>query len=808
MSGSLAGLAGDASATGAELRLLAARVTLPNDVVVGLERPLLLLAIPVLVAVLWFLVFRGATGTASARSRRRFLAARAVLVALVVVAAAGPYTVVTSETAGDPRVSLLVDRSDSTAVSPDVAEDLAAEIERAGVPATVSTIAQGTDSRIGDGVAANLRENGSVVVVSDGRVTGGQGLTETAEFARSIDATISAVSPQPTTREQYVTLSGPAKASTGVESRFLARIRGVEADGQVTLAVSIDGEEVASETVSAGNGTVEVTHTFEETGSHRITASIDADDRFAGNDVARKTVRVVDQPSVLYVSRGSYPLREYLGELYDVETAESVPDDLDPYYAVVVQDVAAEDVGNVDELQRFVIDGNGLVVVGGHNSFENGGYDRSPVASMLPVTFGESAPGSARIVLLIDVSGSAEEGMAVQKATALNVLSQLGNENTVGVVGFNYRAYAVAEPAELSENRAELEDLIRRLEARSATDIATGLRGAEEMLDGQRGTVILVSDGQDTASPSAVVADSMGRQGMRVISVGVGRNVNEGVLRRVAQESGGQFFLATETDRLRLIFGGGSRQFEGDGLTVVDSRHFVTSGVELESNPGRVNDVSIRSGADFLVASDDGTPAVASWRYGLGRVVSITAYGPDGTLDGLLQRPDSLVVTKSVNYAIGDPERKAAGVTEVADTRVGEPTTVVYRGDSPPEGADPAFRAVDDGVYRAEVTPAEVGFHTVAGATYAANYPAEYAGFGTDPALQAAVRTTGGRQFDAGDGAEIAAFAREQSVRVRDVRRSWDWLLLAAALALFLGEVLLRRLQVYNGRTRSESGLP
>ena len=791
-----------------DLTPLAARVTLPNDVVVGLERPLLLLALPVLVAVLWALVFRGATGTASPRSRRRFLAARLVLVTLVVVAAAGPYTVVTMETAGDPHVSLLVDRSDSTAVSPDVAADLESTIERAGVPVTVSTIAQGTDSRIGDGVAANLRKNGSVVVVSDGRVTGGQPLAETAEFARSIDATISAVSPAPTRSEQYVTLAGPAKAAAGVESRFLARVHGVEGEGSLTLAVTIDGEEVASETVPAGNGSVAVTHTFDETGPHRVTASIDAGDRFDANDVVRKTVRVVDLPRVLYVSRGSYPLRDYLGELYDVETADSVPDDLSPYYAVVLQDVAAADVGNVDELQRFVIDGNGLVAVGGQNSFEAGGYDRSPVASMLPVTFGESGPGSARIVLLIDVSGSAEEGMAVQKATALNVLSQLGNENTVGVVGFNYRAYAVAEPRELSENRAELEDRIRRLEAGSATDIATGLRGAEEMLDGQRGTVILVSDGQDTASPSAVVADSMGRQGIRVISVGVGQNVNDGVLRRVAQESGGQFFRATETDRLRLLFGGASRQFAGDGLTVVDSRHFVTSGVELESNPGRVNDVSIRPGADFLVAADDGTPAVASWRYGLGRVVTITAYGPDGTLDGLLERPDSLLVTKSVNYAVGDPERKATGVTEIADTRVGEPTTVVYRGESPPRGSELAFSAVDEGVYRADVTPTRAGFHTAAGATYAANYPAEYAGFGTDPALQAAVRTTGGRQFGPGEGAEIAAFARRQSVRVRDVRRSWDWLLLAAALVLFVGEVVLRRLQVYHGRTRNESGLP
>lgn len=793
-------------ATGADFSPLAIRATLGDGVAVGVENPLVLLAFPVLVAVLWWLVFRG-TGTASTRSRRLFFVARVVLVALVVVAAAGPFTVVTRETAGDPHVSLLVDRSNSTDVSPDVEGELADDIEREGVPATVSTIAQGTDSRIGDGVAANLREDGSVVVVTDGQVTGGRSLSETAEFARSINATISAVSPQPTRTERYVTLAGPAKTSAGVESRFLAEVRGVEADGPVTLTVSIDGEEVASETVPGGNGSVPVSHTFEDTGSHRITASIDGADTFEVNDVARKSVRVVEQPRVLYVSRGSYPLREYLGELYDVETAESVPADLDPYYAVVVQNMAADDLGNVDELQRFVIDGNGLVMVGGPNSFENGGYEQSPVAGMLPVTLGESAPGSARIVLLIDVSGSAEEGMRVQKATALDVLSQLGNENTVGIVGFNHEAYAVAEPEELRENRAVLEDRIRRLQAGGATNLATGLRGAEEMLEGERGTVILISDGQDTASPSATVADSLRREGVQVIAVGVGQ-IHEPVMRRIASESGGQYFRATETDRLRLLFGGGSRRFEGEGLTVVDSEHFVTSGVTFESNPGRVNDVSMRPGADFLVAGEDGTPAFASWRYGLGRVVTITAYEGGGGLGGLLQQPDSLAATKSVNYAIGDPERKVTGVAEASDTRVGEPTTIVFRGDAPPAGTDLTFSAVDEGVYRAEVRPTSVGFETVAGTTYAANYPAEYAGFGTAPALGNAVRATGGRQFDRGDGAEIADFARQQSTRVRDVRQSWDWLFLLAALVLFLGEVVLRRLQVYHGRTRSESGLP
>jgi Mg-chelatase subunit ChlD len=784
-------------------------VTLPNGMVAGLETPLLLILVPIVALALYFLIFRRADGAAAPRSRRLLFASRLLVVTLLVVAAAGPYTVVTKETRGDPTVTLLVDESDSMNVSQNVAPRLADQIEERGVPVTSATIAQGRGSPIGDGIAANLRENGSVVVVSDGRVTDGRSLGEAAELARTLNASISSVSPSPARTERHVTVNGPAKASVGVESRFLVSVGGVNTDeGSVTVAVEVDGEEVRSETLTDGSGSVELVHTFEETGSHRVTATVEGGDYFAVNDVYRKTVRVVERPKILYVSRGEYPFRDYLGQLYEVETAESVPANLSSYYAVVVQDVAAPDLGDVDALQEFVIDGNGLFVVGGQNAYENGGYENSSIASMLPVTFGESGVGTTTLVFAVDVSGSAGEGMAVQKAIALDSLSQLGDRNAVGLVGFNYQAYSVADPRLLAGNRSLLQNRIQRLQAGGATSIATGLRGADEMLGDRQGTIILISDGRDDSAESAVVANQLGRDGTRVIAVGAGPNPNDEILRRIATESGGNYFRADETNRLKLLFGGASRRFSGEGLTIVDSGSFITAGVTLESNPGRANDVSVRSGADYLVATSDGNPALTSWRYGLGRVVSLTTYGSDGSLDGLLQRPDSLLLTKSVNYAIGDPERKETGVTSIPDTRVGEPTTITYRGDSRPSAEGVEFSAVEQDVYRAEVTPTDVGYRTVLDADFAANYPQEYAAFGPAPELASAVRATDGRQFSLGEAGAIAEFARQQSVRVRDVRQSWDWLLYLAALLLFLGEVVARRLQVYQGRTRQESGLP
>ena len=787
--------------------------TTVGGVIVGLETPLALVVFPVAVAALLALTYWRAAGTASDRSRRLLALSRVVITLLVVVAVAGPYTVATRETAGEPSVTLLTDDSASTAVVGG-ASGLADDIEAEGVPTRVAAVGNGTRSRVGDGIVANLRENGSVVVVSDGQVTDGTSLAEAGERARELNATVSAVRLRSRTTERHVRIDGPSKTSAGVPATFLVSVGGVRTNGSVDLTVSVDGEQIDSHTFERGSGSHEVRHTFNETGPHRVEARLASQDRYDRNDVFRSTVRVVERPRVLYVASGQgaapvgeYPLRTYLTQLYNVTVARNVPDDLSGYYAVVVQNTPAGRVGNVSALQEFVIDGGGLVTVGGPRAFERGGYEGSAFGSMQPVGAGESGPGTSRIVLAIDVSGSTREGMRVQKAIALNVLEQLGDENEVGVVAFNYQPYRVASPQPLSENREAVAERIRRLQSGGATDIAAGLRGAEDLLGDERGTVILISDGVDGSQTVPAAADRLGSQGIQVVAVGVGERTNVPRLQQIARLSGGTYIRADETQRLRILFGGSSRQFEGSGLTIVDPNTFLTAGVELESTPGNANDVSTKAGADLLVAGPDGAPVLARWRYGLGRVVSLTAYDDQGTLDGLLSRPDSLLVTKTVNYAVGDPERLRTGVADAGDTRVGEPTTVTYRGERRPTGEGVQFRRAGPTRYQATVVPEQEGFEFVAGAEFAANYPREYGAFGQSDALVRVVESTNGRVFEPGEGAQIAQFARESAVGVREVRDSWTWLALLLAVLLFTAEVVVRRVQVYRGRTRRESGL-
>lgn len=761
------------------------------------EHRLVLIGIPLAIPILWLLVIRPSRASDPARrTRYAMFATRLVIAGCLIGAAAGPYTTVTRETPGEPSVRLLVDESASMEVTPDVSAQLTQSIERQGVPVETATIATDDRSAIGDGLVANLRPGGSLVLVTDGRVTEGRSLLAAAEVARSVNASISTVSIAPNRRERFVRIDGPDTTSVGIENRYLVRVGGVELDEQPTdVTVTVDGQSVATYSID-GTGAVEFVHRFNRTGEHRIVARIESNDVHAANDVFYRTVDVVRQPEVLYVSRGAYPFGDFLAQIYNVTTADAVPGDLSGFAAVVLQDVTATEAGNIDALQRFVIDGNGLVVVGGERSYENGQYNESTLGAMLPVSVGPAgASQRARIVLAIDISGSTAEGMRTQKALALDVLNQLGDQHAVGIVAFNDEAYRIADLTPLARSRGDLSERIRRLQSGGNTEIAAGLRGSAELLGGSAGTVILVSDGVDDRAPTLDAAESLGESDIRVISIGVGERIDASLLRQVASVSGGTYLRADETSRLRLEFGDEERQFSASKLTIVDSDHFITAGVRLQAALSRTNVVSVKDGAQFLVASGTGTPAVTAWRYGLGRVVSVTAYNEQGELGGLLTSPDSRLLSKATNWAIGDPQRQQPVSLRIPDTQVGRPTTVQYRGETRPSVEGLQFVRTGEATYEARITPDSSGFERLLSTEYAVNYAPEYGAYGLDPTLRGAVETTGGRTFTPDEGAAIARFARRQASQVREVRRSWDWVLLIIALVIYLLEVTARRLQ-------------
>jgi uncharacterized membrane protein len=91
-----------------------------------------------------------------------------------------------------------------------------------------------------------------------------------------------------------------------------------------------------------------------------------------------------------------------------VELAGGFPksaEDLFPYHAVVLDDVEAAFFSRdqLSLLQRFVSErGGGFLMLGGSESFHEGGYDRTPVGAMLPVYLDRAPPAPDRLAFRLD----------------------------------------------------------------------------------------------------------------------------------------------------------------------------------------------------------------------------------------------------------------------------------------------------------------------------------------------------------------------------------------------------------------------
>ncbi|MFP4632369.1 MAG: VWA domain-containing protein [Halobacteriales archaeon] len=764
--------------------------------------PQALLLVPVAAAVLYYVFYVSSDAQMTSRRRAALYVSRVLVVSLVLVALAGPYVVGPVSVDVGESVQVLVDESDSMDVVEGTADDVVEGLRGEGLEVERTTVASDEDSSVGDGVLANLERDDDLLLVSDGRVTSGASLSEAAGSARDVNARLHSVSLEPSEREAYVEVRGPSKVGAGSEAQFEVVVDGVSVpSGEVE--VSVNGDVVETRSVDSADS-FEFSHSFAGRGDNRVTARLESDDRYSVNDDYRKSVRVVERPRLLYVSESNYPYSSLLEEAFEVERASEVPSDLDGYYGVVLQNEPAGSAGDLTELQEYVLDGNGLVVAGGPSAYENGGYSSSPLGGMLPVREGSSDLESD-VVFLMDVSGSVTSKVSLQKSLAASALEGVSDDFEVGVLSFDHGVYREIGLTSLEDDRESVENGIAGVQAMGgSTRVDHGIRGAAETLDGS-GNVVLFTDGSvepHHREKTLETAREVGREGVRVFVVGVGDS-QEGLLRRVASETGGRYYPGSEADRLSLVFGDQDDEDRG-GLSVADSSHFVTRGVEMTGEAGTTHDVVTRGSADLLVVSGDGSPVVSGWRYGSGRVVSITGHRGDGVLGDLLESPDSAVATRAATWAAGDPERLESEVFSVPDVHRDETEEVTYRGDSRPRGTGLDWTQVSDSEYTASLKPDGAGFERLGTAEYAVNYPREYAGFGVSDGLRSAVASTDGSMYEPGDVEAMAEEIRDREEVQRTDRKDRDWLFLLLALALYLTEVSVRRLEEVYGYRLAE----
>ncbi|MBI4141527.1 VWA domain-containing protein [Candidatus Woesearchaeota archaeon] len=734
------------------------------------------------------------------------LLTRTLMTLLLLIALAGPHTTKEHTLQGDPYITLLVDNSTSMAVFENIADNLQKALEKK-VTVERRSIGSAEKSNLGDGILAHLQPRQNILLISDGNNNEGASLGDVALFASRMNATINALELTPVNDDMSISIEGPSKTMENIDNTYTIKINraGKNAQQAVRLIITVDGKTTTDETTSTTN--YEITQTFSK-GYHTITARIESNDYFPTNNIFYKSVKAVPQPEVLFVSNQESPLQKLLQQLYKVTSLQQLPNNLKDYYAIIINNLPASTANTfVDQLHEYITDGNGMLSTGGKQSYELGEYRHSMFETLLPVFVGtpEKKPGDINIVLVIDISGSTGTAYAsgkavdVEKALAVGVLKDLAAEENLAVIAFNTAAYVISDLSKVYE-KVNLEDRIASLKDGGGTLIGIGLIKAISLLDVVTGSknIILISDGKTQGESVAMeAAKAAANKGIKIFTIGVGPQTNEEVMRTIADITNGVYFRANDQSRLKLIFGErDEKQQEGNTkkLTILNANHFITQGLEVNATVYGFNDVTPKTTSRLLVTTNAGDPILTVWRLGLGKAATLSSDDGTGWAGELLKKPDSKLLTRTINWLIGDPDRKSKEYIEARDTRINEPTEIIVKSETQPTAKELTFYKIDEDLYSATITPDKTGFHTIATATFAANYPVEYENIGISEDLKKVVTSTGGRFFGPNDIDQIITFAKTQARRTINEKEYVLWPWLTALIIIYLAEIFIRRL--------------
>jgi len=180
------------------------------------------------------------------------------------------------------------------------------------------------------------------------------------------------------------------------------------------------------------------------------------------------------------------------------------------------------------------------------------------------------------VAFVLDSSGSMgwNDPQGFRRAAAKNFVDAMLDQDQGTVVDFDDRARLFQA---LTSDKAALKSAIDRIDASGGTNIGAGVRlGLGELArtpDPDRAQImILLTDGVGSYDPLLTV--QAGNAGVTIYTIGLGTDLDEGLLRTIADQTGGTFSQVDDASDLPEVFreieedtGDDGTDTDGDGLT-------------------------------------------------------------------------------------------------------------------------------------------------------------------------------------------------------------------------------------------------
>ncbi len=297
------------------------------------------------------------------------------------------------------------------------------------------------------------------------------------------------------------------------------------------------------------------------------------------------------------------------------------------------------------ELERFVQQGGGLMVIGGehHVYVEKKQPQLDALDRVLPATVAPPrSPEGAALVLIVDKSSSMEgRKMELARLAAIGVVENLRPIDHVGVLIFD-NSHQWAIPMRRAEDKTMMKRLISGITPDGGTQIAPALAEGYKRIVPAVGAykhVVLLTDGISEEGDSMAVAKEAAANRITISTVGLGQDVNRAYLEKVALNAKGKAYFLTDPSGLEQILlkdvmeHTGSTTVEKNIQPKVVRQAEILEGVAMETAPVLKGYVRFQAKptAEMLLsitssaAGEKDDPLLARWQYGLGRTAVFTS---------------------------------------------------------------------------------------------------------------------------------------------------------------------------------------
>jgi hypothetical protein len=456
---------------------------------------------------------------------------------------------------------------------------------------------------------------------------------------------------------------------------------------------------------------------------------------------------------------------------------------------------------------------------------------------------------SVALALVIDRSGSmAGLPLEMAKAACSATVGTLQGNDLVEIIAFDQEPtrYVKLQPARY---RSRIQNDIMRIASAGGTDFFPALDMAYQdisVAQARKKHVILLTDGRAETPGVRDLVQAMLAESITVTTVGLGDGADSDLLRMIAESGGGRYHFAPDPNSLPRIFTREaemiSRQADvQDWFPVIQTRSAdFLKGIALASAPllhGYVATQMKGPPAEQILATETGDPVLARWRVGLGYSLAWTSDVKNNwSVDWLRWSGFSQFWGQLVREHM---RKKSRRELDMRTSLVGNTLTATVDAFTDAERFDNGLRATltikgtskdgsvsqyampqtAPGRYEAHVPLRDYGTFSLHAEYvreredgtlqrvgdshgYVSNpYPVEYQSFEPDATrLELVARAAGGTRLTA--GTQVYEAAGES---VRHEKELWPRAVFAA-LALFLLDLLVRRVRLFDRNFRAASG--